>query len=328
MQPNTMEPKPITDLFRDLSRRTKILLLLGLVLVIAAVIVLLGMQGRKNLQAAAYDEQIRAGLESMPSLDFMTGGGLVAYNTADKRYVDQYIPDSLKPSDPADVRGVVRFSYGEVKVGTYSTGGGGAYKRTIEVSIYDAVTGSMFPGAYITIQGGDPPGTVSGPAMSNRYGSYPSESEVKNWISRKWSNLAYHRMMREAFGYGQPHSYGLGEKLVMLDGGEFTKNLLPAELAAADPTEVGAIVRYDAKYDYGPDHTGKNIIEWTDHTLAFVSLLTGEPIEGLETTLRSRPKENKIKTSWADLSTLPTWDEIEKQITRWIAETWADYQQR
>src|SRR5262249_1488194 len=47
------------------------------------------------------------------------------------------LPDDLRPASPAEVGTVVWLDWGEVKVGQYGTGGGGAFVQTCKVTVID-----------------------------------------------------------------------------------------------------------------------------------------------------------------------------------------------
>ncbi len=288
-----------------LAPRARLLITLALVAVIAVASIVLYTRVQRNKNAAAYNEAMQAGLADAPSLAFMDGNALAAYDEAKGIYTDQYIPAGLRADDPTQVRAILRYAYGENKVGGYGLGGS-AFERTVRVSIHDAVTGEVFPHASKEFAGGDPPSTVSA-FSGDHYGSWPDGNEVTRWVGDIWPELAYHRMMAGAFSYGVPRAYGLGDKLVVLWNGEFVTALLPDDLVAAAPEEVGAFVRRVSKVENGN----------TVHTFTFISPETGEAIEGMEKKFIFERKSYFASR----------WEEEAAEMTAWIAETWAEYRQ-
>ncbi len=159
------------------------------------------------------DRQMRQALENGPKADIGKGNALVAYDVGKSYYSGIYIPEEFKTDDPVEVGGIVRFTYGRGEdipyynikgsgidfrsrvVTTIDTGDGVdslvGYRQTIEIGIYNPVTGEPYNGATTVMEGDDPPNRelVATGRTEGIPGPLPDEGMVANWVNETWATL-------------------------------------------------------------------------------------------------------------------------------------------
>jgi hypothetical protein len=89
------------------------------------------------------------------------------------------LPDNLRPTSPGEVGTVVWLDWGEVKVGQYGSGGGGAFVQTCKVTVIDKARRAIV--GETVVRGSDPP--RSSRRGSSASGSKPT-TEVVQYLNR------------------------------------------------------------------------------------------------------------------------------------------------
>lgn len=118
-----------------------------------------------------------------PTSVAVTGDKVICYykdlsKQTEGTFSDRYVPEDYLASTPEEARYILYCSYGSSLVGTYTGGGGSAFKRWVKVEILDRATDTVIGTNEFT--GGNPPSTVkSGGA---HYGSEPSLTKIHEWI--------------------------------------------------------------------------------------------------------------------------------------------------
>jgi hypothetical protein len=85
------------------------------------------------------------------------------------------LPDDLRPASPAEVGTVAWLDWGEVKVGEYGKGGGGAFVQTCKVTVIDKARRAIV--GETVVRGSDPPKSSRRGASAS--GSKPTAEVVQ-----------------------------------------------------------------------------------------------------------------------------------------------------
>ena len=94
-------------------------------------------------------------------------------------FTDEYVPESLRTMDPAQVRYVIRRVEDAEYVGSYSNNVA-ALRMVYTVEVMD-LQRNLILGTK-KFEGGDPPATLPEGAKNGNIGSAPSEEEIEAWI--------------------------------------------------------------------------------------------------------------------------------------------------
>jgi preprotein translocase subunit SecG len=118
-----------------------------------------------------------------PTSVAVTGDKVICYykdlsKQTEGTFSDRYVPEDCLASTPEEARYILYCSKGATLVGTYSGGGGGGFRRVVNIEILDRTTNTIIGTNEFT--GSNPPSSVKD--SGNHYGSEPSMEKIHEWI--------------------------------------------------------------------------------------------------------------------------------------------------
>lgn len=137
---------------------------------------------------AAFRADILHKLESRVDPASVTGNKAIAVvyeDTLKNKAVfnSEYVPESYRTEDPSQVRYIIRIVKDKDMVGTYTNGGGFAWKYHFYLTLIDLKEEAMLHSEDMF--GGDPPATVTSKDGFSHTGSEPSLERITAWAQEK-----------------------------------------------------------------------------------------------------------------------------------------------
>ncbi len=167
-----------------------------------------------------YHELISAGINGNEISD--DADKVVCFYTYDQKYTRAEVPSELRGETANEIRYIVKITERQKFSGTYSGIGtqGSAFRRDYQLDLFDRIKEETVISERII--GSDPPFiTESG---KDGYGEFPSEEELKTWISEAYdtkdNNFRKNYIFHD-FKYSLPVIYSASENESDIDGQSF-----------------------------------------------------------------------------------------------------------